>query len=64
MTRDAVLAVWAALAAGLLSCEVLAVLGRGVAGVGTFLGAVSKTPTRRLVYFVGWMWVGWHFFAR
>lgn len=64
MTRAVVLATWAVLAAGLIACEVLAVVGRGVAGVRTVLGAVAATPARRILLFVGWMWVGWHFFAR
>lgn len=64
MTRALILAAWAGLAAGLLACEVLALLGRDVAGVGTALGAVAATPARRILLFVGWMWLGWHFFAR
>jgi len=64
MTRAVVLATWAMLAAGLVACEVLSLLGRGVASVGTVVGAASANPVRRVLLFVGWMWVGWHFFAR
>ncbi|HAM00830.1 MAG TPA: hypothetical protein DCQ30_01160 [Acidimicrobiaceae bacterium] len=64
MTRALVLAVWATVAAGPVVCEVLALRGRGVAGLRTALGALSATGARRVLLFVGWMWVGWHFFAR
>ena len=64
MTRAVVLATWAVLAAGLVACEVLALLGRAVAGSSAVLGAMSAAPVRRVLLFVGWMWVGWHFFAR
>jgi len=45
-----------------------------VLAVGTFLTAagdarglmrlLTATRTRRILMLVGWMWLGWHFFAR
>jgi hypothetical protein len=65
VTRQVVLGVWALLAAGLVGCEVLAVVSRGrVAGARGALGLLVAAPWRMAACFVGWMWLGWHFFAR
>ncbi len=65
MTRQAVLWVWVALAVGLGGCQVLAVVTRRrVAGVGGVLALLVATRWRMVACYVGWMWVGWHFFAR
>lgn len=65
MTRQVVLWVWALVALGLAGCQVLAlVTRRRVTDVGGVLSLLAATRWRMVTWFVGWMWVGWHFFAR
>ncbi|HVA73599.1 MAG TPA: hypothetical protein VNF71_03450 [Acidimicrobiales bacterium] len=66
MTRTAVLAVWAVVAALFAACELVSIAThRRYTGVQGFLDRIGGASNRRLVVlFVGWMWVGWHFFAR
>jgi hypothetical protein len=63
--RQATLAVWAALAAALVGCEVLA---RATAGRLPPVAALARRVTAprlgRAVVILGWMWIGWHAFAR
>lgn len=65
MTRSDALAVWSFLALALVAAEALAHLGRrrvrGFASLATPL--LARTPSR-LALLLGWMWLGWHFFAR
>ena len=65
MTRADALCVWAVLLGLLVVGEALAHVGRhrvrGFAALVTPL--LARTPSR-LALFVGWMWLGWHFFAR
>jgi hypothetical protein len=63
--RDLSLAIWALCAALLVACEVLGRVWRDrFAPASSFLGSLSGTRVRALALFVGWMWLGWHFFAR
>jgi len=65
MTRVVCLAVWAAIGASLVGCELFAVLTRGrTAGAGRVLKTMTNGRIQTLLLFVGWMWLGWHFFAR
>ena len=69
MTREIVLWVWAVVAAGLVSCEVparlgLTVRGRRAATFGDALEALTGRTWSLVAAFVGWMWLGWHLFAR
>lgn len=65
MTRQIVLGIWALVAVLLLACEALSMsTHRRVAGVGDLLRRLSAGRGRLVAVFVGWMWVGWHFFAR
>jgi hypothetical protein len=65
VTRALVLDVWAALAALLVGCEVLSLLTRRrFAGLLETTGRLASTPARRVALLLGWMWLGWHFFAR
>lgn len=58
-------AVWAVLAVALLACEGAALARPArVAGVRTALRRLTVRPGWRLAFLVGWMWLGWHFFAR
>jgi hypothetical protein len=65
MTRADSYAVWAVLFGLVVVGEALAHVGhhrvRGFASLATPL--LARTPSR-LALFVGWMWLGWHFFAR
>lgn len=70
MTREVVLGIWAAVGVGLLASELAARFlrpGSGPPGLATaadVLDRLSGTTARLLAVFVGWMWLGWHFFAR
>ncbi|HXW38910.1 MAG TPA: hypothetical protein VEJ44_04385 [Acidimicrobiales bacterium] len=65
MTRDAVLGLWAVVAVVLMACELAALLRRdGTAGVRELLAVLTDGRVRFVLFFVGWMWLGWHFFAR
>lgn len=64
-----VYAIWALVVVGALGLWRLAATGRTlarrrVANPGALVGALLRHPVLRLVVLVGWMWVGWHFFAR
>jgi hypothetical protein len=65
VTRADCYALWAVLLGLLVVGEALAHLGhhrvRGFAALVTPL--LARTPSR-LALFLGWMWLGWHFFAR
>lgn len=48
-----------------MGCEVLALVSRGrYSGLQGVMDHLGKTSPRLVAVFVGWMWVGWHFFAR
>ncbi|HZU80934.1 MAG TPA: DUF6186 family protein [Acidimicrobiales bacterium] len=65
MTRLVVLCLWGAAVVALLLAELASVRsGRRVAGVGELLTRLTASRFRLAVVFVGWMWLGWHFFAR
>jgi len=64
--RSATFVVWAVLGLATLGVLGLALLGRGrrIARPGSLLRPVSAHPVLRVVVVLGWMWLGWHFFAR
>ncbi|HET9091333.1 MAG TPA: hypothetical protein VFN50_02915 [Acidimicrobiales bacterium] len=65
MSHDLALAIWGAVALGLVSCEVLArVTGGRYAQVRRLLHLLTATRPRTAFAFLGWMWIGWHLFAR
>lgn len=47
-----------------LSAEGRTLAGRRVARSGALVRALCRRPALRLLVIVGWMWVGWHLFAR
>lgn len=65
MTRAVVLSIWAVVGAVAVVCEVVS-LGspRRVAGFADVLDRFSARRWRLVVAFLGWAWLGWHFFAR
>lgn len=65
MTRSTILALWSFGAILLVTCEVVSVLSRRrYAGLSDVLQRMTTGRLRFVVMFVGWMWIGWHFFAR
>lgn len=66
MTRTVVLVGWAVVALLFVSCQVISmVTHRRYAGAQDLMDRLTGGSTPRMVaIFVGWMWVGWHFFAR
>jgi hypothetical protein len=65
VTRTDALVVWGVLAGLLVAVEALSHLGgRRVGGLAALAAPLlARTPTRLLLV-LGWMWLGWHFFAR
>jgi hypothetical protein len=58
-------ALWAAIAAAVLGLVLAGhVPGRPVRRVGDLLRAAVQRPWARVLLLVGWLWLGWHFFAR
>ena len=62
--RLATIVVWVALVLVALGLEAVAVATRRLAGVGATLSRLARPPAGRLVLALGWMWLGWHVFAR
>jgi len=65
VSRDLVLAVWAFLAAAVVGCVLASIPRRSrIVSFGTLVDRASARIGWRVALVVGWMWVGWHFFAR
>jgi hypothetical protein len=65
MTRDVAITLWCALAGLLAMCEILSLLTRRrSAGLLETAALVAARPPLRLALLLGWMWLGWHLFAR
>ena len=66
MTADQwTLAVWAVLGLVVAAGIGWSVLSGGrVPGPGTLVAWITARPVGRIVLVVGWMWLGWHLFAR
>jgi hypothetical protein len=47
---------------------ILEILGRNprtrIPALGEWLGYVMRSPAGRALVLVGWLWLGWHYFAR
>ena len=66
---DGVYVAWSASVVGALALWWLTATGRFLAGrrvarAGALVRGLTRRPPLRLVLIVGWMWVGWHLFAR
>ena len=63
--RSVTFVVWTVLGLATLVVVALAMAGRGrIARPSALLLPVSTHPVVRVLVVLGWMWVGWHFFAR
>jgi hypothetical protein len=62
--RLATIVVWVALALVAVGLEAAALSTRRLAGVGAALSRLARSPAGRLAVALGWMWLGWHVFAR
>ncbi len=64
-TRDVTLVIWAVIGAAIIVCVGLSLLRpRYLPTFVTTTDALVSSPWRRAVLTVGWMWLGWHLFAR
>lgn len=65
MSRQVVLACWAVVAVAAVACEATALASGGrVRGLLGLMARVTRHDLALVGAFLGWMWVGWHFFAR
>jgi len=64
MTRTTTLAGYAALAAMMVACEIIARRAGRVATLARALNALGRRRPVWLLVLAGWLWVGWHLFVR
>ncbi|MFZ0664477.1 MAG: DUF6186 family protein [Acidimicrobiales bacterium] len=65
MTREGSFIVWAALGFAVVCCVVVsAVRPRWIATFNSSVRGLVSTTWVRVIVVVGWMWLGWHLFAR
>ena len=59
------LGVWVAIAVAVVAGVLVARLSRPrLPGMGAVMTAATRGTLRRAVVVLGWMWLGWHAFAR
>lgn len=64
-SADVAWAVWAALGAVVAVGQLVAARSRGHRpGLGAVAELLAAHPATRVVVVLGWMWLGWHAFAR
>jgi hypothetical protein len=64
-TRSLVLAGWVVVGLLSLATGIVAYLRRGrLPTLGTLVGAIGRRRVGRVALFAGWLWLGWHAFAR
>lgn len=64
VTRDTSLAVWSFSVLLFVLAEAVSRIGNGRAGARRFLRRLAAPVVSEVLLFVGWMWLGWHLFAR
>ncbi|MDA8357540.1 MAG: DUF6186 family protein [Actinomycetota bacterium] len=63
--RSATFLIWGVLGLATLTVLLFSLLGKGrLARPAELLGPVQAHPMLRIAVVLGWMWLGWHFFAR
>ena len=56
---------WVALGVGVLILLGVSLLSTGrIRGPGALVKRIEATTTGRVLLLLGWMWLGWHLFAR
>jgi hypothetical protein len=64
-TRDWSLVVWALLAVAFAALVVLSHRPEGhITTLGSTMGRITGRPVGQGLLLLGWMWLGWHAFAR
>lgn len=64
-TRVTTIAGFAAVIAALVVLEVLGRRqGNRIPALGEWLGFIMRPRAGRAVVLLGWLWLGWHYFAR
>jgi Family of unknown function (DUF6186) len=64
-SRVVTLAIWGVLGAGFIVCWAVSVLRpAAIPTPRAAVGAVASSRPGRVLLFLGWMWLGWHLFAR
>jgi hypothetical protein len=56
--------IWGVLVGGLALCTVWALVQRSATSIDTLVRSVLQHAVPRLALLLGWMWLGWHLFAR
>ncbi len=65
MTRADILVGWVIVGLMLVACEVISLAThRRYAGLRSLLERATSSRLGIVLFFLVWMWVGWHFFAR
>lgn len=63
--RHVTLLVWALLGAAVVVGQIIAVVSRGrFPGLGTLVRRLTASRAGQILLVLGWMWLGWHAFAR
>jgi len=64
-SRDLALAIWSVLGLVVVACVALSVVRPATLPTfDTAVRALVSQPARRVIVVLGWMWLGWHLFAR
>jgi hypothetical protein len=64
-TREWILLIWALLGGTVLACLVVTLRSRGrLTTLGAVVSRIRAHRVGRLLFTLGWMWLGWHAFAR
>ncbi len=63
--RDATWGIWSAIALLLVASQAAGIVSRGrLPRADDLFRVMTAGPTRRAVALLGWLWLGWHTFAR
>jgi hypothetical protein len=64
-TRDWTLAVWGLVGLGVVICLLVTTVSKGrIPTLGATMRRITSSRVGRVVLVIGWMWLGWHAFAR
>jgi hypothetical protein len=63
--RDWTMAVWGLVGFGVVICLLVTALSKErIPTLGATVGRITASRAGRVVLVIGWMWLGWHAFAR